>query len=149
MMKYALTFLILSLFQIAFAQTDLPDFLRGTWVTEDKEIYEHWDKLNDHCMKGFSYRISNGKMTVNEYLDITRTENGIIYTAYVLKQNQGEGIKFNLTQGDSVFVFENPDHDFPKQIVYRKLSDSEIMVRVSDGGQKVFVYRMKAPNMKL
>ncbi len=56
-MKYILTFLILFLTDIAFAQSDFPDFLHGTWKIENKEAYEHWDKLNDNALKGFSYEV--------------------------------------------------------------------------------------------
>lgn len=142
-MKHTLMLLILLLSKTVVAQTALPDFLQGTWIAEGQELYEHWDKLNDHSMKGFSYRIADGLMTISEYLDMNRTENGIVYTAYLLNQNMGEGIVFNLTNADNAFIFENPDHDFPKLISYQKLSDSEIMIEVSDGKQKIFKYRMK------
>lgn len=147
-MKYALNLLLLFLSELAIAQTGLPDYLQGTWVTEDQEIFEHWDKLNDYCMKGFSYRITDGQMIVNEYLNMNRTEKGIVYTAYVLNQNQGEGVVFHLTRIDSAFIFENPEHDFPKMIYYQKLNDSEILVKVSDGKHKVFEYRMKKSSLK-
>jgi hypothetical protein len=66
----------------------------------------------------------------------------MIYTATVLKENQGKGVNFMLTKTDSTFTFENPNHDFPKKIVYQKLNDTEIFVQVSDGKQKVFAYKM-------
>jgi len=142
-MKYFLTFLILSMANIAFGQSGFPGFLQGTWKMEGKETYEHWDRLNSNSLKGFSYEIKNGQITISEYLDISRTENDIIYTATVINQNQGKEISFNLTQTDSVYTFENPDHDFPKKIVYKKLSETEIVVQVSDGKQKAFAYKME------
>jgi uncharacterized protein YciI len=142
-MKYILIFLILTLANIAFAQSGFPDFLQGTWKMENKEIYEHWDRLNGNTLKGFSYTIKNGQITISEYLDISRTENEMIYTTAVLNQNQGKGTNFKLTQTNSIYTFENPDHDFPKKIVYQKLSDTEIFVQVSDGKQKGFAYKME------
>jgi uncharacterized protein YciI len=142
-MKCILTSLILVMTDIAFAQSDIPDFLLGTWKMENKEVYEHWDKLNDQTLKGFSYEIKDGHMTVSEYLDITQSNNKIIYTATVLNQNQRKGINFKLTKTDSTFTFENPNHDFPKRIVYQKLTDTEILVQVSDGTKKGFSYKMK------
>jgi uncharacterized protein YciI len=44
---------------------------------------------------------------------------------------------------DSTFTFENPNHDFPKKIIYQKLSDTEIFVQVSGDKQKVFAYKMQ------
>ena len=115
-MKYKL-FLSLFLISATFTQVlaqQLPDFLPGTWKVENKEIYEHWDKINENNIKGFSYKMKDGKMVVTEYLEIKRNDKNVIYTATVLKQNQGIGIDFKLTQFDSLYSFENPSHDFPK-----------------------------------
>lgn len=141
-MKYIFTLLILLITGITFAQSNLPHFLQGTWKIENEETCEHWDKLNESSMKGFSYRLNNGQMVISEYLDISKTNNEIIYTANVLNQNQGKGVSFRLSKTDSTFTFENPNHDFPKKIVYQKLNDTEIFVQVSDGKQKVFSYKM-------
>ncbi|WP_257667910.1 YciI family protein [Parapedobacter tibetensis] len=147
-MKYILAFLILFLTGMASAQPVFPDFLQGTWKMENKEIYEHWDKLNDNTLKGFSYKVKNGQMLISEYLDISGNENETIYTATVLNQNQGKGINFKMAKTDSTFTFENPDHGFPKKIVYQKLTDMEIFVQVSGGEQKGFAYKMKRQGVK-
>jgi hypothetical protein len=142
-MKYLLTLLILFSADLIFAQSRFPDFLQGTWKMENKEIYEHWDKLNESSLKGFSYELKDKQMIISEYLDISETKNEITYTATVLNQNQGKGVNFRLTKTDSTFIFENPHHDFPKRIVYQKLNDNDIFVQVSDGKQKGFAYRMQ------
>jgi uncharacterized protein YciI len=142
-MKYIFTLVILFNLDLTYAQLSYPHFLQGTWKMENKELYEHWDKLNESTLKGFSYEIKDGQMLISEYVDITKTNNEIIYTANVVEQNHGNGVKFKLTKTDSTFTFENPNHDFPKKIVYQKLSDKEIYVQVSDGKQKGFSYKMK------
>ena len=53
-MKYKL-FLSLFLISATFTQVlaqQLPDFLPETWKVENKEIYEHWDKINENNIKG-------------------------------------------------------------------------------------------------
>jgi uncharacterized protein YciI len=142
-MKYILTLLILFAVELTFAQPGYPDFLQGTWKMENKDVYEHWDKLNENTLKGFSYKLKDGQMFVSEYLDITKVNNEVVYIATVLQQNQGKGVNFKLTIIDSTFTFENPNHDFPKKIVYQKLNDTEIFVQVSDGRQKGFAYKMQ------
>jgi uncharacterized protein YciI len=142
-MKYILITLMLLIAELSFAQSDFPDFLQGTWKMENKEIYEHWDKLNDYTLKGFSYQLRDGQMTISEYLDISGENKDITYTATVLNQNQGKGINFKLHKTDSTFTFENPYHDFPKRIVYQKLNDTELFVQVSAGSQKGFAYKMQ------
>lgn len=148
-MKYFLTILILVLTHTTYSQSSFPDFLQGTWKIENEETYEHWDKLNDKTLKGFSYEMKNGQMAISEYLDISQNKNEVIYTATVLNQNEGKGINFKLTKNDSTFTFENPKHDFPKRIVYQKISDTEVFVNVSDGNQKGFAYKMIKQNVQI
>ena len=81
-------------------------------------------------LKGVSYKIKDGQMVISEYLDISQNENEVVYTATVLNQNQGKGVKFKLIEADNAFIFKNPVHDFPKQASYRKITDSEILVHV-------------------
>jgi uncharacterized protein YciI len=147
-MKYILTLLILLTVKLTFAQSSYPDFLIGTWKMENQEIYEHWDKLNENTLKGFSYKLKDGQMIISEYLDITKVNKEVIYTATVIQQNQGKGVSFKLIKADSTFVFENPDHDFPKKIVYQKLNETQIFVQVSDGKQKGFAYKMQKQNQE-
>lgn len=146
-MKYFLIFLILILIKTDFAQ-NFPNFLQGTWQIENKESFEHWDKLNENSLKGFSYKIKNGEIIISEYLNIEKKENDIVYTAFVLNQNEGKGINFKLIQNDSAFIFENPDHDFPKIISYQKFAGNKILVSISDGKQKIS-YKMKKLNDKI
>jgi hypothetical protein len=74
--------------------------------------------------------MDQGEIYVTEYISIKKTEGGIYYTAAVLNQNNGKGIDFKLTRSDSIYVFENPDHDFPKMIRYRPVSPNNLIVEV-------------------
>lgn len=145
-MKEAITFIFISMISPAIsviAQPVLPTFLEGTWKMASREVYEQWEMLDDGSLKGTSYRLNNGEKAVTEYLEIRRKGKAIIYTATVFNQNEGKGIDFILQRPDSLtWSFENPEHDFPKKIVYRKRSDTEIYVEVSDGREKGFAYVM-------
>ena len=81
-------------------------------------------------------------MTVSEYLDIYWVKNDIFYSATVIGQNNGEGVGFQLVKSDSVFSFENPKHDFPKKLAYKKLADNEVFVKVSGANEKGFSFKM-------
>ena len=129
-MKATLITLLLAAATTATSQPTLPDFLAGTWKMEGKEMYEHWDKLNENHFKGVSYAMKNGKVRIMEYLQISRSGNEVNYAANALGQNDGKAIPFKLTKSDSVYVFENPSHDFPKKISYRLLSPGEMFVDV-------------------
>jgi major membrane immunogen (membrane-anchored lipoprotein) len=123
-------FLLLALtFSTATSQT-FPGLLQGTWKLENKDSYERWDLVNSNTLKGFVYELTDGKMVVTEYLEISKKGNDIIYTATVLNQNQGIGIDFILKTSDGLFSFENPGHDFPKFIRYQFISNNKMKVTV-------------------
>jgi uncharacterized protein YciI len=141
-MKTFLAFLLVLFLTEANTQAQLPTFLQGTWKMENQEVYEHWDKLNDHSMKGFSYKLKEGQMLITEYLDLKNTGNVITYTATVLNQNQGRGIPFLLTRSDNTFIFENSRHDFPTRITYTQISEISMLVEVSGREERGFSYIM-------
>src|SRR5690606_37676524 len=131
-MKYLLVILTSIVSHLAFGQAEVPYFLQGTWKIQNKEIYEHWDKLNDKTLKGFSYKLNDGQMKVSEYLKIKQHDNHIVYTASVINQNQRKAVDLKLIKTDSNFTIEYPNLDFPNKIVYQHLSDTEIFLQVSD-----------------
>lgn len=139
--------IILSIFTACFisitnGQPAFPGFLQGTWKTENRDTYEHWDKLNESSLKGFAYKLEDGKIRVTEYLEIGLKKQDVVYTATLADQNQGEGVDFKLVAAEGAWNFVNPVHDFPQKIVYRELSANEIFVEVSDGAGKGFSYKM-------
>ena len=139
--------IILSIFTACFisitnGQPAFPGFLEGTWKTENRDTYEHWDKLNESSLKGFAYKLVDGKIRVTEYLEIGLKKQNVVYTATLADQNQGEGVDFKLVAAEGAWTFINPAHDFPQKIVYRELSANEVFVEVSDGAGKGFSYKM-------
>lgn len=141
---FSFTFLLSIFVNQAHAQGDFPSFLEGTWKVENRETYENWEINEDGSLKGTSYRLANGEKNITEYLQINKKGEQVIYTAVVPTQNEGRGIEFVLLKLDNMtYSFENPEHDFPKKIVYQKKSDSEIYVMVSDGGDQGFAYTMR------
>ncbi len=141
-MKPILILIVLSSSPLFSAQSPFPDFLVGTWQMENENTYEHWDLISEYNLRGFSYEIKNGRMQVSEYLELKRVKKKTVYSASVLGQNNGTTIQFSMIPNDSCFVFMNNKHDFPKKIVYHKLSDSLLRVEISDGADKKFSYQM-------
>lgn len=142
-MKKLLFFLAFGVSGFTFAQNKFPDFLAGTWLSEDQTTYEHWDKLSSTSMKGYSYQVKNGETKVSEYLDLVQRKDGIFYIPTVIGQNAGKPVEFKLTSSDSVFIFENKEHDFPKKLCYKMISSNEIFVRVLGEKNKGFSFTMK------
>lgn len=139
-MKYIFVIMCAMWAQSMVAQLSVPEFLQGTWKIQNKEKYEHWDRLNKERMKGISYSLINGQIKISEYMEIQSVNDSVYYTAHVIAQNNGRGIRFILTQSDTIVSFENPTHDFPKKIEYIPQSATQILVRVSDGNKKGFSY---------
>lgn len=128
---------------IVSAQSVFPDFLAGTWKVQGRETYEQWTVTGPAALEGEGYEVrKNDPHKVTERLAITRKGNDIVYTAIVPGQNKGKPVDFRLVRSDSVWIFENKAHDFPKQITYRRIDNDEMFVRVTDGGSRGFSFTM-------
>ncbi len=141
--------LILSLSARAGAQEDLAglSWLAGGWRGEMGQavIEEHWTKAAGGVMLGVSRTVVGDKAVGFEFLRIEVRADGIYYVA---QPNGRAGTDFKLTklEGESA-VFENPEHDHPKIIRYRKGEDGSLTARIEgDEGVQAFAFRpIKAP----
>lgn len=110
-------------------------WLSGCWEErkESKSIEEFWTKPNGQTMLGLSRVIKNGKTVSFEFMRLVETEAGIDFIALPKGQEQAS---FHLAgPASEELVFENPNHDFPQKIIYRKVSDKEIFARI-EGKEK-------------
>jgi hypothetical protein len=115
--------------------------LQGTWKVDGRETFEKWE-CSDSVFRGKGYKLRNGAEVVTEQLEIKLIDGAIYYLATVANQNDGAAVRFKLTvSGPDVLTFENPEHDFPKKIIYRKVNDDEIAVQVLGSGDKGFSQR--------
>jgi len=73
-------------------------------------------------MIGVSRTVSNGKTTEYEFLLIREGANGLEYVAK--PSGQAEATFTAARASASEVVFENPAHDFPQRIIYRKEGDA-------------------------
>lgn len=91
-------------------------------------------------MLGMSRTIVNGKLKSFEFLRIEARGSDLAYLA----QPQGRpATEFKLVQqSSSEVVFANPQHDFPKRIIYRRQSPDRVLARTEgDKGKGIdFAY---------
>jgi uncharacterized protein YciI len=127
-----------------FCQVIFPDFLSGTWKVSGKDNYEHWNATNGPTLRGVGYSMKNGLPSITEYLEIRKEGSTVFLIATVPNQNNGESIRFKLTQDGAKFSFENPDHDFPKKIVYDRLDQDNLQVSLS--GKAAMTYTLERVN---
>jgi hypothetical protein len=109
-------------------------WLEGVWRAKSgkSEIEEYWLEPKGARMLGLGQTSTGGRMVAFEYLRIERRDAGIFYVA----QPSGRPpVDFKMTrlEGHEV-VFENPAHDFPKVVSYRRDGDA-LVARIS-GDQK-------------
>ncbi len=110
--------------------------LEGTWKMNTKRgaICEEWKRIDKNYLQNRGYMIKGKDTLVTERVTLTNTRSGIFYTSTVEDQNNKKPIAFKMTQAeDNKFVFENPEHDFPKRIVYRFVTTDSLHAFVDDG----------------
>ena len=110
--------------------------LEGTWkmVTKRGAICEEWKKIDKNYLQNRGYMIKGSDTIVTERVALTNTKEGIFYTSTVEDQNQKQPIAFKMTGSENnMFVFENPQHDFPKRIVYKFITADSLHAFIDDG----------------
>ncbi len=96
-------------------------WLSGAWVSVDGDgtAEEVWTKPGGGTMLGLNRTVIRGRAVSFEYLRIEETPQGIVYLAS--PGGRSPPTPFALVRtGPKEAVFENPDHDFPTRIVYRR-----------------------------
>ena len=74
-------------------------------------------------MLGMSHTVLDGRTREYEFIRIVREENGDIF--FVAKPSEQKEARFKLMSvSDREARFENPEHDFPQRIIYRRDGDS-------------------------
>jgi hypothetical protein len=111
-------------------------WIAGDWQTVPggrRQIEEHWTKAAGGSMMGMSRTVAGDKMVEFEYLRIEQRSDGVYYVAH--PKARCPGTDFKLTRASATeAVFENPQHDFPKRITYRKTGDDGLTASI-DGGE--------------
>jgi Domain of unknown function (DUF6265) len=110
--------------------------LEGVWKMNTKRgaIFEEWKKIDKNYLQNKGYMIKGKDTIVNERVALTNTNAGIFYTSMVEDQNNKQPIAFKMTKAENdMFVFENPQHDFPKRIIYKIVTADSLHAYIDDG----------------
>ena len=110
-------------------------WLLGNWQKVDSTgiLLESWSVQNDSTLVGSSYFITKKGDTIHsEAIELSENQEHLIYTATIKGENNDNPIPFLMTEStDSLLVFENVKHDYPKKIKYKLNSDQSILATVS------------------
>jgi len=126
---------------------DKLSWMSGCWVSDDgkEKTEECWMKPAGDAMLGIARVVVAGKTVFTEYAQIRQT-NG--ETAYIVSLNlSAKPVAFKLVRSSDVeALFENPTHDFPQRIMYRRESPNALFARIEGkekGVQKFTEFRYK------
>ena len=138
----AMLLLIVSITSTTSQSLDTKDSISAlSWITGDwqtapggrAQIEEHWTMPAGGSMLGMSRTVAGAKTAEFEYLRIEQRADGVFYVAH--PKARCPGTDFKLTRSSaSEAVFENPQHDFPKRIIYRRTADDSLTATI-DGGE--------------
>ena len=99
-------------------------WIAGCWAFErgTRQVAEHWMAPAGGTMMGVSRTISAGKTSEWEFLIIREGANGLEYVAKPSRQPETTFTAKTATATE--VVFENPAHEFPKKIAYKRDGDT-------------------------
>ena len=106
-------------------------WLAGCWegAQGGPQSEEHWTKPSGQSMIGLGRTVVNGRTVFVEFLQIREEEGGLVYTALIGLNSKP--VPFKLIKGTATdLTFENPTHDFPQRIIYRRESDTVLAARI-------------------
>jgi len=117
-------------------------WLSGAWQSDPnakRQTEEHWTTAAGASMLGMSRTVAGEKTVEFEYLRIEQRADGIYYVAHPKARCPATDFKLTRASATEV-VFKNPQHDFPKRIIYRKNGD-ELTASIDGGeGTKAMTY---------
>jgi hypothetical protein len=108
-------------------------WLAGTWTSASGGTTEEsWTPPAGGAMLGTSRTIARERMVAFEFLRVVERDGTLVYIA---QPGGRPPTEFTLTAISPVeAVFENPAHDYPKVIRYRREGDDAMVARISDTG---------------
>ena len=129
---------LLILFLFLSTKSICQDFkwLEGKWKEDGTKSIEVWS-LKSKVLKGTGYKLgTNGSKTISEEMSIEKKQNDYFFISDVVGPQ--EAVDFKITFHDShSFIAENPAHDFPKKISYKRMDDTHLQAFISDGDKTI------------
>lgn len=105
-------------------------WLSGCWTLTSSSgvVEEHWMQPSGGTMFGMSRTVREGKTTEFEFLQIREDAGRLVYDA---RPSGQAAASFPLLKvSGNEIVFEDPAHDFPQRIIYRRNGDGSVTARI-------------------
>ena len=116
-------------------------WLLGSWLADSGQrvVTETWVEASATTFEGagVTRARADGKVVDGEALRLVAMADAVFYVAKVAHNDYP--VAFRLTTCDAErLVFENPGHDFPRRLEYRRIDADRMEVFVSDGAERGF-----------
>lgn len=121
-MSLLLTALLMAAESPRAAATELPAWLAGAWIAREPSgvwSEEWWTTARAGLMLGGSRSGKGSELGFFEHMRIGRTASGLEFCA--LPKGQAGGCFPATSVTATEIVFENPAHDYPTRIAYRRI----------------------------
>jgi hypothetical protein len=121
-------------------------WIAGHWRIEqgDRLVDEQWMAPAAGLMMGMARNVQAGKVREYEFTLLRQEPNGDIF--YIASPSKQAETSFKLTSlSGGTAVFENPEHDFPKKIVYARQADGSLLAAIEGPGRDGKPRRVEYP----
>ena len=133
MKTYPLKSISLALFLAAFSTSSVAQgsppklsdlgWLAGCWELKNEkrgmQINEMWMRPAGDAMIGVGRTLKGGKLVDFEFLRIVETATGLAYISRPSGNKEDTSFSLRSSEPNAV-IFENPTHDFPQRILYKR-----------------------------
>ena len=115
-------------------RVDALAWMAGCWArtTSSGVIEEVWLPPLGGATLGLSRTVRDGVAVAHEHLLLHEVDGAVVYRASPSGQATAEFVASHVS--DSLAVFENPEHDFPRRIVYRPAAGDSLHARIEGPG---------------
>lgn len=105
-------------------------WLTGCWGADGGETGsgEFWVMTEAGELLGLARTVRDGRTQRYEFMQIESEAGQLVFTAQPSCESQTRFPLAELSEGAA--VFENPDHDFPQRVSYRRVDEDRLLARV-------------------
>jgi hypothetical protein len=121
-------------------------WLLGEWdrtnLKAGRSGMEKWIQGSDVQMEGWGITLKGADTIAREKFKLVQKGQEIFYVADVPENKAPVYFKLTLIKDDE-FICENPEHDFPKKIAYKRKGDQMLATISGDGKSIDFYFQRK------
>lgn len=111
------------------------EWLLGTWETKTSKgsLYETWKRKSSTEFQGKSYYLKNKDTLLFESVRLIEKDKKLHYIVSVKNHNNNLPVDFisKEIKDPTSLLFENPVHDFPQAISYKKQGKDSLIAEIS------------------